>query len=252
MESIFRGLAVYLIILVEKNWQKPLYSVTFFSKFQSLLHSAEFCIFLNAEECFNKVVNLFLENGRLNMTAKDTARLSASLGSFLCLLHSNISILFEEVFYSFHLLHDIGISRAADLFENEEVTSSANQYKKKVAHLAAQLEQYPKAIEIFEETARQSVHSNLLRHSVKGILLNSEICELLNPSNQIQEIDPAFAGTHEHKLLTDLAAAVDEEDVEKFTGSIKDFDGITRLDPWKTALLLRAKNKLHEKKKRGR
>ncbi|KAG0497427.1 hypothetical protein HPP92_002118 [Vanilla planifolia] len=194
----------------------------FLPLFMTVLLSAD------AEECFNKVVNLFLENDRLNMTARYCKELGESY----------------ELQQDFRKAIDY-LERVADLFENEEVTSSANQYKKKVAHLAAQLEQYPKAIEIFEETARQSVHSNLLRHSVKGILLNSEICELCKGD---VEIDPAFAGTHEHKLLTDLAAAVDEEDVEKFTGSIKDFDGITRLDPWKTALLLRAKNKLHEKK----
>ncbi|KAG0497433.1 hypothetical protein HPP92_001882 [Vanilla planifolia] len=107
------------------------------------------------------------------------------------------------------------LERVADLFENEEVTFR-KPVQEKVAHLAAQLEQYPKAIEILK------------------------------------------------KQLGNLAAAVDEEDVEKFTGSIMTSDGITRLgfggrhvidklkefvgfgrDPWKTALLLRAKNKLH-------
>lgn len=37
---------------------------------------------------------------------------------------------------------------------------------------------YPKAIEIFEEIARQSMNNNLLKYSVKGILLNAGICQL--------------------------------------------------------------------------
>ena len=50
------------------------------------------------------------------------------------------------------------LERAADLFQSEEVTTSANQCKQKVAQFAAQLEQYPKAIEIFEAIARHSMY----------------------------------------------------------------------------------------------
>ncbi|AQK51741.1 Alpha-soluble NSF attachment protein 2 [Zea mays] len=40
---------------------------------------------------------------------------------------------------------------------------------------------------------------------------------------------------------------MDEGDVAKFTDAIKEFDSMTRLDPWKTTLLLRAKNELKKK-----
>lgn len=40
------------------------------------------------------------------------------------------------------------------------------------------ISRYPKAIAIFEEIARQSINSNLLKYSVKGILLNAGICQL--------------------------------------------------------------------------
>lgn len=145
--------------------------------------------------------------------------------------------------------------RAADLFQSEEVTTSANQCKQKVAQFAAQLEQYPKAVEIFEEIARQSMNSNLLKYSVKGILLNAGICQLCrgdvvaitNSLERYQELDPTFSGTREYKFLADLAASMDEEDVETFTNTIKEFDSMTRLDAWKTTLLLRVKNALKAK-----
>jgi len=37
---------------------------------------------------------------------------------------------------------------------------------------------YPKAIEIFEDIAQQSLNNNLLKYGVKGHLLNAGICHL--------------------------------------------------------------------------
>lgn len=186
----------------------------------------------------DQAVNLFLEIGRLNMAA----RYCKELGE----LYEQEQNIEKAMDY---------FERAADLFQSEEVTTSANQCKQKVAQFAAQLEEYPKAIEIFEAIARHSINNNLLKYSVKGILLNAGICQLCrgdvvgitNALERYQELDPSFSGTREYKFLADLAAAIDEEDVGKFTDSIKEFDSMTRLDPWKTTLLLRAKNALKAK-----
>ncbi|RWR78999.1 alpha-soluble NSF attachment protein [Cinnamomum micranthum f. kanehirae] len=188
--------------------------------------------------CLNQAVNMFLEIGRLNMAA----RYCKEIGE-LYEAEQN----FEQSINFFE--------RAADLFQSEEVTTSANQCKQKVAQFAAQLEQYPKAVEIFEEIARQSMNNNLLKYSVKGILLNAGICQLCrgdvvaitNSLERYQELDPTFSGTREYKFLADLAASMDEEDAETFTNTIKEFDSMTRLDAWKTTLLLRVKNALKAK-----
>ncbi|KAK6256352.1 hypothetical protein SCA6_017657 [Theobroma cacao] len=145
--------------------------------------------------------------------------------------------------------------KAADFFQNEEVSTSANQCKQKVAQFAAQIEQYQKAIEIYEEIARQSLTNNLLKYGVKGHLLNAGICQLCkgdvvaitNALERYQELDPTFSGTRECKLLADIASAIDEEDVTKFTDVVKEFDSMTPLDSWKTTLLLRVKEKLKAK-----
>ncbi|KAG0497419.1 hypothetical protein HPP92_002110 [Vanilla planifolia] len=85
----------------------------FLPLFMTVLLSAD------AEECFNKVVNLFLENDRLNMTARYCKELGESY----------------ELQQDFRKAIDY-LERVADLFENEEVTSSANQYKKKKLHIS--------------------------------------------------------------------------------------------------------------------
>ncbi|KAL2526716.1 Alpha-soluble NSF attachment protein 2 [Abeliophyllum distichum] len=188
--------------------------------------------------CLEQSVNLFLEIGRLNMSAR---------------YYKEIAELYEQ---EQNLEQTINYyEKAADLFQSEEVTTSANQCKQKIAQFAAQLEQYPKAIEIYEEIARQSLNNNLLKYGVKGHLLNAGICQLCkadviainNALERYQELDPTFSGTREYKLLADLAAAIDEEDIAKFTGAIKEFDSMTQLDAWKTTLLLRVKEALKAK-----
>ncbi|KAI3961909.1 hypothetical protein MKW98_022114 [Papaver atlanticum] len=192
----------------------------------------------DAISCLEQAVSQFMEIGRFNMAA----RYCKEIGE-LCEAQQNVD---QAIAY---------FERAADLFQSEEVATSANQCKLKVAEFAAQQEQYPKAIEIYEEIARQSLNNNLLKYSVKGYLLNAGLCQLCkddvvaitNALGKYQDLDPTFTGTRECKLLTDLAAAMDEEDIGKFTDAVKEFDSMTRLDAWKTTMLLRAKEALKAK-----
>ncbi|KAJ0101717.1 hypothetical protein Patl1_06714 [Pistacia atlantica] len=195
----------------------------------------------NAKEaisCLEQAVNMFCDIGRLSMAAryyKEIAELYES--------EQNIE---QAIVY---------FEKAADMFLNEEVTTSANQCKQKVAQYAAELEQYQKAIEIFEEIAKQSLNNNLLKYGVKGHLLNAGICRLCktdvvaitNALERYQDMDPTFSGTREYRLLADIAASIDEEDIGKFTDVVKEFDSMTPLDSWKTTLLLRVKEKLKAK-----
>ena len=192
----------------------------------------------DAAQSLNQAVNLFLEIGRLNMAA----RYCKELGE----IYEQEQNLEKAIDY---------FERAADLFQSEEVTTSANQCKQKVAQFSAQLEQYPKAIQIYEAIAQHSINNSLLKYGVKGILLNAGICQLCkadvvaitNALERYQEIDPTFSGTREYKLLSELAEAMDEGDVAKFTNSLQEYDSMTRLDPWKTTLLLRVKNAIKAK-----
>ncbi|KAM0063858.1 putative NSF attachment protein [Helianthus debilis subsp. tardiflorus] len=53
--------------------------------------------------------------------------------------------------------------KAVDLYQGEEVNSYANQCRLKNAQYAAELEQYQKAIEIYENIAKQALNNNLLK-----------------------------------------------------------------------------------------
>lgn len=56
-------------------------------------------------------------------------------------------------------------------------------------------------------------------------------------------MDASFADSRECKLLVDLAAAMEAGDEGVFTDVVKEYDSMSRLDQWKTTLLLRAKKR---------
>uniref|UniRef100_A0A7N0SWL8 Alpha-soluble NSF attachment protein n=1 Tax=Kalanchoe fedtschenkoi TaxID=63787 RepID=A0A7N0SWL8_KALFE len=191
-----------------------------------------------AVSCLEQAVNAFLDNGRISMAAR---------------YEKEIAELYEQDQHFEQAMEYY--EKAADLFQGEEVTTTANQCRQKVAQYAAQVEQYQKAVEIYEDIARQSLNNNLLKYGVKGHLLNAGLCQLCkgdivaitNALERYQDLDPTFSGTREYKLLADIASAIDEEDLAKFTDCVKEFDSMTQLDAWKTTLLLRVKEKLKAK-----
>ncbi|KAF3448013.1 hypothetical protein FNV43_RR08721 [Rhamnella rubrinervis] len=191
-----------------------------------------------AISCLDKAVNYFLENGRDTMAAKYCKEIGE--------LYEHEQNIEKSTPY---------FERAAELFEIGGGATSANQCKLKVAQFSAQSAQYQKAIQIYEEVAQQSLNNNLLKYGVRGHLLNAGLCQLCrgdvvaisNSLDRYQDLDPTFSRTREYKFLADLASAIDEEDVEKFTGVSKEFDSITPLDSWKTTLLLRVKEALKAK-----
>ena len=57
------------------------------------------------------------------------------------------------------------------------VIAELHYYNFDISH-ANLFSRYPKATEIFEGIARQSINNNLLKYGVRGILLNAGICQL--------------------------------------------------------------------------
>jgi alpha-soluble NSF attachment protein len=58
--------------------------------------------------------------------------------------------------------------------------------------------------------------------------------------------DVTFPSTREAKFAVELMQACEEADVERFTAAVYGYDQVTKLDNWKTAILLRIKKALEE------
>ncbi|PNF32238.1 Alpha-soluble NSF attachment protein [Cryptotermes secundus] len=139
-----------------------------------------------------KAIEIYTDMGRFTMAAKH---------------HQSIAELYETeaVDLDRAVQH---YEQAADYFKGEESNSSANKCMLKVAQYAAQLENYDKAIQIYEQVASSSLESSLLKYSCKEYFFRAALCHLcvdvLNAQHALehyQELYPAFQDSREYKLL---------------------------------------------------
>ncbi|EHA22657.1 probable vesicular-fusion protein sec17 homolog [Aspergillus awamori] len=144
--------------------------------------------------------------------------------------------------------------KAAEWFDGDNAEALANKHYLKAADLAALEGDYYKAIEHYERIGRSSINNNLMKWSVKDYFLKAGICHLatndLVAANRALEnyrdIDTTFASTREHQLLVDLIQTIEAGDQEAFADKLFQFDQLSKLDKWKTTLLLRIKNSIEE------
>jgi len=190
-----------------------------------------------AVSCLLKAIEIYTDMGRFTMAAKH---------------HQTIAEMYENE------ANDLQRSvqhyeQAADYFRGEESTSSANKCMLKVAQYAAQLEDYDKAIQIYEQVASSCLDSSLLKYSAKEYFFRASLChlsvDLLNAQHALEKYSqqyPAFQDSREYKLVKELCEHLEEQNIEGFTESVKDYDAISRLDQWYTTILLRIKKQAND------
>jgi len=191
--------------------------------------------FVDAANCFKKhdpkeaaaslqkAIDIYTDMGRFTIAAKH---------------HETIAGIFESEVADLDkaMQH---YEQAADYFKGEESNSSANKCMLKVAQYAATLENYTKAIQIYEQVAASALESNLLKYSAKEHFFRASLCHLcidtLNAQHAVikyEEQYPAFGDSREAKLIKSLGETLEQQDVEAFTEAVKAYDSISRLDPW--------------------
>lgn len=190
-----------------------------------------------AVNCLLKAIEIYTDMGRFTIAAKH---------------HMTIAEIYENEVADIEkaIVH---YEQAADYYKGEESTSSANKCMLNVAKYAAQLDQYDKAIEIYEQVASSSLESSLLKYSAKEYFFRAALCHLcvdtLNAEhalNKYIEMSPSFQDSRECKLIKNLIEKLKEEDVDGFTDSVQEYDSISHLDQWYTNILLRIKKSMNE------
>lgn len=145
-------------------------------------------------------------------------------------------------------------TQAADFYDGEDAKSNANTMRQKVAMLSATAGNYAKGAELYEQIAKDALESNLLKYGAREHLLRAGLCRLctgdaIGASRYIESygsMDITFNDSREGKLLSSVAGSVDEGDVEAFTSAVYDYDSMSKLDEWKTAILLKIKNSIKD------
>ncbi|KAG5533583.1 hypothetical protein RHGRI_027685 [Rhododendron griersonianum] len=149
--------------------------------------------------CLEQAINMFLGVGCLHESAvkyEEIAKLYEAEQNF------DQAIVYYE--------------SAADIFHSEENTESLKECRGKIAQFAAQIEDYQKSIEIYEDIAWQLL-SNNRRYEAKEQLLHAGICQLCKGKGDVVAMNKAL------DRYQDLADAVDQEDVAKFTYAVNEF-----------------------------
>ncbi|VDC01834.1 unnamed protein product [Peniophora sp. CBMAI 1063] len=154
-------------------------------------------------------------------------------------------------------MHDLrraceAFERAGDWYAQEDAAATANACFKDAADLHAELEEYPNAIARYEQVADHSLGSALTKYSVKEYWLRSVLCGLAMRDvitvrrnlSRYATLDTTFPSTREAKFCNALLDAVEQHDVEQYTAAVFDFDQVSKLDNWKTAILLKIKRAL--------
>uniref|UniRef100_A0A673BEG4 Beta-soluble NSF attachment protein-like n=1 Tax=Sphaeramia orbicularis TaxID=375764 RepID=A0A673BEG4_9TELE len=187
-----------------------------------------------AIKCLNAAIDIYTDMGRFTIAAKH---------------HISIAEIYESELVDIEkaIAH---YEQAADYYKGEESNSSANKCLLKVGAYCAQLEQYQKAIEIYEQVGANTMDNPLLKYSAKEYFFKASLCHFI-----VDELNakasfyilmaysvPVFCSlTYIFLLKQKLLEAHEEQNSEAFTEAVKEFDSISRLDQWHTTLLLRIK-----------
>ncbi|KND03751.1 uncharacterized protein SPPG_01207 [Spizellomyces punctatus DAOM BR117] len=206
--------------------------------------------YMNAAKCFKKnspqdavnalqqAVEILTERGRFQAAANNQKQIAE--------IYETDLADFEKAMHAYEM--------AAEWYHGEDSNAQANGCLLKVGTFAAQIEQYDKAIEKFEQVATNSMDNQLTRFSLREYFLKAGLCYLCTQDfvrarqalERYQNLDVTFAQTRECNFLKALVEALEAQDVQAFTDVVADWDRLTKLDSWKTTLLLRVKKSLGE------
>ena len=141
--------------------------------------------------------------------------------------------------------------KASDLFVAENAVSSSHKALIRVAHLCATTEppELDKSADTFAKVGGECLSNNLLKFQAKGYFFNAFLCILARTDvvaadgalNRFKEMDYTFPGSRECKLCEDILQSFKDANADAFTDAIYNYDQISKLDPWKTTLLLKIK-----------
>eukprot|EP00043_Microstomoeca_roanoka_P018016 m.190198 g.190198 ORF g.190198 m.190198 type:complete len:292 (-) comp16753_c1_seq3:1730-2605(-) len=189
-------------------------------------------------ECSELAAETYLNMGRFSMAAKQYK----SIGETYESQSSDLDAAIENY------------EKAVEAYESDDAQTTADKIKLKLAELYARKDRFEEAFTAFEEVVSRMTDNKLLMYGSKEYYLKAGICRLCGgdaiAARRAAEgyitAFPQFQDTREQKLLFGVLDAKDENDVEKFTQAVREFDEIQKLDAWTTTMLLKIKKSMEE------
>eukprot|EP00538_Stauroneis_constricta_P001001 CAMPEP_0119570366 /NCGR_PEP_ID=MMETSP1352-20130426/43577_1 /TAXON_ID=265584 /ORGANISM="Stauroneis constricta, Strain CCMP1120" /LENGTH=313 /DNA_ID=CAMNT_0007620033 /DNA_START=126 /DNA_END=1067 /DNA_ORIENTATION=+ len=194
---------------------------------------------------YRSAMSLYTDNGRITQAAK--------LSKEVADIYETEEI--DEDGKSHIVLAIEAYEQASELFGMEDSKSQASQCLAKIAELcSAGLDppDYLRAGQIYEDLGRRCLESNLLKFNAKGHFLNAVMCHLASGDaigaqqalQKFETLDYTFGDAREGKFASQLIECVEGFDAEGFATACFEFDRISKLDPWKTSVLVSVKRSI--------
>lgn len=200
-----------------------------------------------AMESFNAAILLMTDAGRVMQAAK--------LSKECAELYENEEMDTEEKSHT--VLAIEAYEQAAELFSAEDANSQASQCLAKVAELCSVALEPPdllRAAQLYDDLGRKCLDSNLLKFNAKGYFLQAILCHLANndaiaaqqATDRYQTLDYTFGSAREGKFASQLIECVEGFDAEGFATACYEYDRVSKLDPWKTSILVKVKRTIDD------
>lgn len=129
----------------------------------------------------------------------------------------------------------------------------------KCAHLYSDMNNYEKAVLMYEEGAKWCLEKNVNKHAVKDYLSRGLLCKLWlsiikydntmiveNAYENYQKIIPSFAHTPISELIQNIIKTFKYNDPEKFSTLCRNYENQYKMDIWTAQLLLQIKNNIEK------
>lgn len=202
---------------------------------------------VDAVQAYQQAVSIYQDNARITQAAK--------LCKEIAELYETEEI--DKDDKSHVVLAIEAYEQAAELFGMEDSKSNASQCLGKVAELcSAGLDppDFLRAGGIYDELGRRCLGSNLLKFNAKGYFLQAVLCQLANGDEvgaeqamaKYDSLDYTFGDSREGKFAKALIEAFKGQDVEGFSTACYEFDRISKLNPWQTAILVKVKRSIDD------
>lgn len=202
----------------------------------------------DAVKAFSDAVALYTDNGRITQAAK--------LCKECAELYENEEVTTDGEKSAIVLAIE-SYEQASELFGMEDAKSQSSQCLAKVAELCSGALEPPdlmRACQIYDDLGKRCLDSNLLKFNAKGYFLQSTLCHLANGDSvgasqalaRYEGVDYTFGESREGKFARQLVECVENHDVEGFGTACFDYDRISKLDPWKTSILVKVKKTIDD------
>ncbi len=144
---------------------------------------------------------------------------------------------------------------AAKYYQMENATTTYIASLAQVAILSCQLDNpnYTRSIEIFASIGKEAADNQNLKYQATEYFFNciivciakDDIVLATNYLDEFANICYPFTNSREYKLLQDIICAYPDNNVTAFTDAVFNYDQISRLNPWRTSILLTIKNNMN-------